>query len=469
MRLALLLVVVLAACATVPVHGVVPAPGADAASLDAYLQAVLVASDGAGFSVSVRRAGEVVLEKAYGRRALAPDVPALPETPFAVGSLSKQFTVACLLLLAEDGKLSVNDPVSKWFPALTRASDITLLDLMQHVSGYHDYYPLDYLDQRMLEALPTDAVIARYAGAPLDFEPRARYSYSNTGYLILGRVIELVSGEPLAGFAQRRLFGPLGLVHTAYFCDGSPAGADMARGYTRFALGPSEPAVTEAGGWLGGAAGVWSTAAELTAWSKALFGGQVLRPESLVVMTTPGRLNNGASLRYAGGLVGAPHENRAVWFHTGAVNGFRAELKADSVGTSVAVLANFDDFDVGQVADALFDATRPPSEVPVVAGPAPVEVARALVAQLQAGSVDRRQFTEEFAAFLTTARLQNAKAALSPWGLPTGATLVRRSERGALEVAFVRLSYDAGLLEVTLYRRPDGTIEQVMIVRALSP
>ncbi len=465
----LLFALVLCGCATVPVRGVVPAPvGDDAASLDAFVQASLQAGDGVGLSVSVLKGGVVVLQKGYGRRALEPDAPVELNTPFAIGSVSKQFTVAALLLLAEEGKLSVDDPVSKWFPSLTRASGITLLDLMHHVSGYSDYYPLDYLDRRMLEAVPTDAVIARYAGRALEFEPRSRYSYSNTGYLILGRVIELVSGEPLAAFEQRRLFGPLGLTHTSVHPDGAPSGGEVARGYTRFALGPTQAAVTEAGGWLGGAAAMWSTAADLSTWGQALLTGKVLTAASLRVMTTPVRLSNGATLRYAGVLVGTSKDNVAIWSHSGAVNGFRAVLTLDAAGTSVAVLANFDDFDVGAVAEGLFGAVRPVGDVPVVTGPGPVEVARTVVAQFQAGSVDRRVFTEEFARFLTTERLANAKAALAPWGLPSEAALIRRSERGGLEVAVVELHYEVGSLRVTMYRRPDGTIEQVIISRVVS-
>src|SRR6185295_12921177 len=137
-------------------------------------------------------------------------------TLFAIGSVSKQFTSAAVLLLAEEGKLSARDPVAKYYPTLTRAKEITLLDLMNHVSGYPDYYPLDFLDRRMKKPIDPDELLRQYAGGKLDFEPDSRYSYSNTGYILLGRVVEKVSGESLGAFLTRRIFKPLGMDHSFY-------------------------------------------------------------------------------------------------------------------------------------------------------------------------------------------------------------------------------------------------------------
>jgi D-alanyl-D-alanine carboxypeptidase len=110
-----------------------------------------------------------------------------PRTMFAIGSVAKRFTCSALMMLAEEKKLSLTDPVSKYFPRLTRAKDVTLLDLGGHLSGYRDYYPLDFADNEMLKPAAADAIIDEYATRPLDFEPRSRYSYSNTGFIILGR------------------------------------------------------------------------------------------------------------------------------------------------------------------------------------------------------------------------------------------------------------------------------------------
>src|SRR4029079_305538 len=137
-------------------------------------------------------------------------------TSFAIGSITKQFTCACVLLLAEDGKLAVSDPVSKYYPHLTQAEVITLLDLMNHTSGYPDYYPLDFVDRRLEKPITLDALLNDYAGAKLDFKTGSRYSYSNTGYILLGGIIEKVTGEKFGDFLQRRILSPVGMKHSHF-------------------------------------------------------------------------------------------------------------------------------------------------------------------------------------------------------------------------------------------------------------
>jgi CubicO group peptidase (beta-lactamase class C family) len=161
-----------------------------ASTLDSIIQQTVAEKHIVGLSVGVMQNGRVILAKGYGVRDLATSDPVSPQTMFAIGSVTKQFTCTAALMLEEEGKLSFGDPVAKWYPNLTRANDITLLDVGGHLSGYRDYYPLDFVDREMQKATLPDEIINRYATRPLDFEPRSRYSYSNTGYLILGRVVE---------------------------------------------------------------------------------------------------------------------------------------------------------------------------------------------------------------------------------------------------------------------------------------
>jgi CubicO group peptidase (beta-lactamase class C family) len=179
-------VVVLAACRSAPVA----APAApsiripttlDPGGLDAWLASELSARGIVGASVVVLHDGAIVLAKGYCTREAGTAAPVSPDTPFAIGSVSKQLTCAATMLLADDGKLKLDDRVAKYYPELVRASDITLDDLGAHMSGYRDYYPLDYLDRRMVTPIAPDQLLAKYAGLPLDFEPRSRWSYSNTG------------------------------------------------------------------------------------------------------------------------------------------------------------------------------------------------------------------------------------------------------------------------------------------------
>src|SRR5580658_1689534 len=234
--------------------GPVPAPPTkfDPPAVDRYISQIVRAKGIVGLSVAVAREGAAPWTGTYGKSSLETGTPVTTNTVFAIGSVTKQFTAACIFLLAQDGKLSVHDKVAKYYPNLTRAQDITLLDLMNHVSGYADYYPLDFVDSRMESPIAPDDLIQRYAGGKLDFEPGTKWSYSNTGYVILGRVVEKVSGRTLGEFMTQRILRPLGMDHSFF---GPPVpGSGMAEGYTRFALGSLRPARPEAEGWLPGAA-----------------------------------------------------------------------------------------------------------------------------------------------------------------------------------------------------------------------
>src|SRR6185369_999521 len=141
----------------------------DLATIDTYIASYVREKGLVGLSVAIMQNGEITFAKGYGHRSLDPPLPVEPETSFAVGSITQQFPCACALLLAEEGKLSVRDPVSKYYPHLTRASDITLLDLMNHTSGYPDYYPLDFVDRRLIEPITLDGLLRESAGGKLDF------------------------------------------------------------------------------------------------------------------------------------------------------------------------------------------------------------------------------------------------------------------------------------------------------------
>src|ERR1017187_8744227 len=256
----------------------------DLDAIDAFLGQEVQDKGRVGFSAAIVKDGRIVLAKGYGQRSLEEPLPVSNDTIFAIGSVTKQFTCVAVLLLAEAGKLSVHDPVGKYFPDLTRAADITLLDLMNHVSGYPDYYPLDFVDRRLMQPAKTDEVIGEYATGKLDFEPRTRYSYSNTGYLILGRVVEKVSGESMGAFLQSHIFTPLGMNHTLY--DPERSDGRLAKGYTVFALCQPKSAVPEGKGWIASAGAMCSTPSDLAFWDLALMGGKVVKPESYRLLTT---------------------------------------------------------------------------------------------------------------------------------------------------------------------------------------
>ena len=288
------------------------------------------------------------------------------------------------MLLAEEKKLSLTDPVAKYYPALTRAKDITLLDLGGHLSGYRDYYPLDFVDNEMQKAATADAIITEYATRPLDFEPRSRWSYSNTGFLILGRVIEKVSGQPFGAFISHAT------LHAAQSdANGVRAGAggaDMATGYTSFGLAPPIPADPEGKGWAGAAGAIWSTPTDLMTWDLALVEHKLISAESYATMTTARRLTDGRSSGYGCGE-GVNDRGPAVTLsHGGAVSGFVAQNTViPSTKSAVVLLSNTDFAAVGALNQELVASLMPHVDVPVIHGATALAAAQAFLVEPREG------------------------------------------------------------------------------------
>jgi D-alanyl-D-alanine carboxypeptidase len=444
---------------------VVPLPPSfDVNAIDKFLTAQMQQSGRVGLSVAIVKDGRLVLAKGYGKRSLADGRPVAADTVFAIGSVTKQFTCAAALLLAEERKLSVHDPVAKYFPNLTRAKDITLLDLMQHVSGYPDYYPLDFVDRRMQKPIAEDELLRQYGGGKLDFEPGSKYSYSNTGYILLGRVVEQVSGESFGAFLTRRIFKPLGMANTVYEPD--PGDGRLAKGYTTFALSEPEAVGPEAKGWIGAAGGIFSTPSDLAKWDLALIEGKVLKPESYALMTAPRKLSDGRISDYGCGLALKTQGGRQVLSHNGAVSGFNAwNSMIPSTRSAVIMFCNLDG-GLGALPGQIFSLLlKESANVPAITGRPALEAVQSMFASLQNGEVDRRQLSDEFNHFLTAEKIAGASARLKPFGKPSKAEILSVNERGGMEVTVARLTFKADQLKTLMYRMPDGKVEQFFVSR----
>ncbi len=439
----------------------------DLPAIDAYVAAHARELGFPGLSLTIVREGKVVLARGYGKRSLEDGAPVVPNTLFAVGSVTKQFTCACILLLAEDGKLSVDDKVAKYYPHLTGARTVSLYDLMAHTSGYADYYPLDFVDRRLREPILEDALLAQYAGTHLDFEPGERWSYSNTGYTLLGRVVEKASGKPFEQFLKERILDPLGMTHSAFEPGSEVQG--RARGYTSFALGPAEPAELESDGWLGAAGGLWASGPDLARWDIALMEGRILKPGSLRLMTTARTLTSGNSTGYGCGVNIKRLDGETYWTHGGSISGFLAmNTLIPRTRSAVIVLTNSEHLDPGAIHDTILglllkDMKKPEvPAVPKVHGPSPKEAALNFFHLMQSGKVDREKLGEEFGHFLTDDRLRAAAPRLKALGEPETVEVQSVYERGGMEVASIRLKFKTATLRGLLYRTPDGKIQQLL-------
>jgi D-alanyl-D-alanine carboxypeptidase len=446
-------------------NGVPAPPPINVAQLDSLIRQTVAAKRLVGLSVGVAQDGKIVFAKGYGLRVLGGHDSVSAETMFGIGSVTKQFTCSAILLLAQDGKLSLQDPVAKYFPKVTRADDITLLELGQHVSGYRDYYPLDFVDREMQRDAAPDSIIDEYATRPLDFEPGSRWSYSNTNFLILGRVVEKVSGQTFGAFLTQRIFTPLGMQHTLF--EPAPGASTMASGYTTFALGSPIPAKPEGRGWAGTAGAIWSTPSDLLTWDLALIGGKVLNGQSYHTLTTARRLTDGRSTGYGCGDGVQDQGPAVVLTHGGAVSGFVAQnIVVPSTRSAVVTLANTDFASLDSLQQEILDKLVPHVDVPAVSGASAVVAARGFLAGLQQGRVDRSTLGDDYSAFLTPELVAAARASLGALGPITAVEVLRTAERGGMEVTSVRFKAGQQAARALMYRTPDGKIQEFLFQRA---
>jgi len=295
--------------------------------VDSVATAAVAEHRTAGVSVAVVKNGRTVLAKGYGFADLENDVPATAETVYRIGSVTKQFTSAAIMRLVEQGKVSLDDTLQKFLPNFpTQGNRVTVRHLLNHTSGIKSYTSLGPKWQRVnrLDLAP-DSLVALFANEPFDFKPGDKWLYDNSGYFLLGMIIEKVSGKPYGQYLKDELFTPLGLKSTIY-CDQAPLIKHRAQGYavrpdsTFINAEPLSMTQPYAAGSL------CSTVTDLAAWTLALSSGKVVSPASYKLMTTPGRLNDGKPLRYGFGLgVGTVGGHRQV-SHNGGINGFISEL-----------------------------------------------------------------------------------------------------------------------------------------------
>ena len=287
-------------------------------------------------SVLVAREGKIVFSKGYGMANVELDVPNAPETRFRLGSITKQFTAAAILLLQERGKLNVTDPICKYFDSCPSAwSEITIHHLLSHTGGVPNFtsFP-DYMPKMMLPVTTTE-MIARFKDKPLDFKPGERWNYSNSGYFLLGAILEKAAGESYESFLQKNIFDPLKLTGTGYdhfdvILKHRATGYSMSKGkmVNSAFLDMTQPY---------SAGSLYSTVEDLFRWNEALFGGKVVNAKSFEMMTTPVKNN------YAYGLGVETKFNRKMITHGGGINGFSTFIaRFPDEKVTIVVLRNAD-------------------------------------------------------------------------------------------------------------------------------
>jgi D-alanyl-D-alanine carboxypeptidase len=437
------------------------------AKIDAAAQKVLDQTGVPSASVAIVEHGEIVYTHAYGKAKLDPPASAEPAMRYSVGSISKQFTAAAILLLEQQGKLSIDDKVAKFLPDLTRANEVTIRMLLSHTSGYQDYWPEDYLMPPMYAATDSQHILDVWGKKPLDFDPGTRWQYSNTNYVIAGRIVEMISGMQLMPFLQQNIFRPLNM-EAVWNSDAEKLGDTDAAGYIRYALGPLRPAPKEGKGWMFAAGELAMPAYDLAQWNISVMNRSLLSAKSYEEMTDAVKLKDGSSSNYGLGLFVRTILNHPAYEHSGEVSGFVSEnivFPADKA--AIAVLTNQD---ASPAAAAIGRALTP-----IVLNIAPDQSvsnaehqAREIFAGLQQGKIDRSLFTGNCNAYFGQQALADFESSLKPLGQPSVFTQSNEELRGGMTFRVFRVEFPnrPQHLTVTTYTMPDGKLEQYLVLPA---
>jgi CubicO group peptidase (beta-lactamase class C family) len=438
-------------------------PAAVRTAIDRAAADVLERTGAPSASIAIVRDGTIAYTRAYGLATLDPPVAAQPEMRYSIGSISKQFTAAAILLLAEDRKLSLDDRISRWLPDLTRANDVTIRQVLSMTSGYQDFWPQDYVMPGMLLDTTAEQILNRWAKIPLDFDPGTKWQYSNTNYVIAGLIVERASGTPVVEFLRRRVFAPLGMT-SVVDSDQTALGPRDPMRYLRYALGPPRVAPKEGKGWMFAAGELAMTARDLALWDVATINRTVLKPASYDVMETNTLLKNGVASGYGLGVQVSAGGGRRQLSHTGEASGFTAaNIVYPDDRAAIVVLTNLDATGASsqiasRISTALFRAAGPDKEAEQA-----LTRAKAVFDGLQHGQIDRALFTPNANAYFTDAALADFAAGLGPLGAPQEFEQSGQSLRGGMTARSFRIKAGPKTLRLTTFTMTDGKLEQYQV------
>lgn len=295
-----------------------------AAKIDALLVPVYKVGE-PGAALLVVKDGQVLVRKAYGTADLELGVGLEPDMVFRIGSMTKQFTAVAILMLMEQGKLSLNDPITKFLPDYpTQGRTITVEHLLTHTSGIKNYTELPEWLPLMRKDMPLTELIALFKDKPLDFEPGERWRYSNSGYVLLGAIIEKAAGMSYEAFLQQAIFSPLGLKHT-YYGSASRIIPRRIPGY-----GPGSDNTFLNAEYISmtqpyAAGSLLTNVDDLAVWNDALLSGRLIKRETLDKAWTPYKFKDGASAGYGYGWAIGEYEGHRMIIHGGGINGFLSD------------------------------------------------------------------------------------------------------------------------------------------------
>jgi len=414
-------------------------PADTKAAVDAAIRQVVEKTGVPSASVGIVQHGRIVFTQAYGDARLpvskgGAELKATAAMSYPVGSISKQFTATCVLLLQEDGKLTLDDTVSEWFPKLTRAKDVTLRELLSHTSGYEDYAPQDYTIPLWTKPGDPLKLVEEWAGKPLDFEPGTQWQYSNTNFVLAALIVQKASGMAYFDFLEQRVLKPLGLTQ-ALNLDTDRTKVEPL-GYERHALAPVRPAILEAPGWYFGDASLAMPVAELLKWDISIMNQTLLKPASYAEFETAVKLKDGKSTNYGLGVSVLSQNGHRIIEHSGEVGGFVAE-----------------------------NMVLPKSATAVVTTSKPEETQlKAIMSGLQDGKINRALCTEDANYYFSKETMEDFASSLKPLGAVTEVKKQSESLRGGMTYRSFEVGFAGGdSVTVSTYTMANGLLEQLLV------
>lgn len=435
-----------------------------AAAVDAYVQKALAERTLPGASVAVIEDGKVVLAKGYGLSDVEKGTKATEQTIYQLASVTKPFTAMAALLLVEDGKLSLDGKITEILAGLPAAwSGVTVRHLLSHTSGIKSYTDV-FGAQKVADSkvFTADEILALVKDAPPVFAPGERYAYCNTGYYLLGMIIEKASGTPYGMFVAERIFKPLGMTSSS-LDDYADARPNRAKGYI-LADGKSAPAGHTHPSQPFSAGALVSTVVDLAKWDAALTARKLLKPASYDLMWTPARFNDGKASGYALGWQVEPFRTRPRQAHGGGITGFStffARYPEDKV--TVIVLVNQAGNAGGALANGIAEIFIPALQTnapkPITdADPTTTTFLREMITAAAGGTANPESLTPGFRSFLLPDRIKDGPQMMGRHGPLNAFELMEDTTRDGNRVRIYRAVFGTTPVRVVFTVAPDGKV-----------
>ena len=436
---------------------------AEQAKIDALVTGALAKTKVPSATIAVVRGGKIVLAKAYGKASETIPV-ATPDLPYQIASNSKQFTAMALLMLEDEGKLDLDDPVSKYVPGISGGDTIKLRQLLSHTAGLQDYWPHDYSFAAMAKPVTPQGIVDIWAKKPLDYAPGTKWQYSNTGYVVAGMVVEKVSGMKLFDFLKARIFTPLGM--TSAMDQDDAAGPRYPQPYGRAALGPVRPDTPAARGWLYAAGELSMTPTDLAKWDIARMNRTLVPADDWAAQETPVKLTDGSDTGYGLGVQVGNRAGHKLIAHTGESVGFLSAnyVYPDEKAAVVVMTNSWSGGAYRTIIRGISDIILP-AKVDPLAEARDAKVAT-LYKELVAGTPDARLMTDNLRYYFTPQRIADFKSSLAPLGTPEAITPDGEPAlRGGFVIQGYTVKYKDRSLDLSTFTEPgaNGRIEQFLV------